>query len=210
MSKRAARYPQFGSFVAGILIGVALWIPVFVATEEQTSPWQALYLLSALALLVGGLVLEGSVSVRRARGRSSTHVFSKPATRPQRKRRAVNGPVARGLLTTSIGAVSSRLLLWSHCTRGEEMTVWQGAGDSFRSPARAEALPSVAVSAANAMSPHPVAQAMLSNSSEQDGDLAFELPHHSLPNQERVTGPFNELRAQSGKTVATAGSSGIG
>jgi hypothetical protein len=58
-----ARYPNAGSFVAGLLIGLSILIPVFGMVVEL-GDWQALWVLGAPISLAFGVALQAFITVR--------------------------------------------------------------------------------------------------------------------------------------------------
>jgi hypothetical protein len=53
-----ARYRQAQAFVAGFLIGLSVWTPVFVATAAEETQWQQYGLPGGLVLFGAGVCLR--------------------------------------------------------------------------------------------------------------------------------------------------------
>jgi len=70
MNGSMAGFRKLGSFVAGIMIGSSMMIPVLVVTAEKWGRWQTLGLVSSGLLLLAGLALQAVVSVERKRDRA--------------------------------------------------------------------------------------------------------------------------------------------
>jgi hypothetical protein len=58
MKHFTARFRQSGSFIAGLLIGVSIVVPVFAMTVADPGDWQNLWVCSAPILLAFGLTLH--------------------------------------------------------------------------------------------------------------------------------------------------------
>ena len=64
MKNRLARFPDAGSFVAGLVIGLAILLPVFAIAVAEPGAWQALWILGAVTTLVLGFSLQAVVTAR--------------------------------------------------------------------------------------------------------------------------------------------------
>lgn len=64
MKNPLARFPDAGSFVAGLVIGVSILMPVFAIAVADPGAWQALWILGALTTLVLGFSLQAVVTAR--------------------------------------------------------------------------------------------------------------------------------------------------
>ena len=58
MTNPTTRFRQSGSLVAGLLIGFAIVVATFAATDAAASDWQALLIFVAPAVLLLGLALQ--------------------------------------------------------------------------------------------------------------------------------------------------------
>jgi hypothetical protein len=58
MTNPTTRFRQSGSLVAGLLIGLAIVVATFAATDAAASAWPALLIFVAAAVLVLGLALQ--------------------------------------------------------------------------------------------------------------------------------------------------------
>jgi len=63
MKNLLARYPNAGSFVAGLLIGLSILIPVFAMMIVEPGDWQTLWVLGAPISLAFGFALQALVTV---------------------------------------------------------------------------------------------------------------------------------------------------
>jgi hypothetical protein len=81
MKNPLARFPDAGSFVAGLVIGVSILLPVFAIAVVEPGAWQALWILGALTILVLGFSLQAVVT---ARPRSRQHHDLDPAVTRRR------------------------------------------------------------------------------------------------------------------------------
>jgi hypothetical protein len=70
MKNFLARYPNAGSFVAGLLIGLSILLPVFAMTVAEPGDWQALWVLGGPIILTFGFALQAFVTVRPRRPRT--------------------------------------------------------------------------------------------------------------------------------------------
>ena len=64
MQNTLARFPDAGSFVAGLMIGFAILMPVFAMIVAEPDDWQALWILGTLTLLALGFSLQAAVRAR--------------------------------------------------------------------------------------------------------------------------------------------------
>ena len=81
MVRAGRRRRQGASFLAGMLIGVAIVTPVFAATGEAFEPWHAMLLVASLVLLVAGLAIAAHASAPRTM-RPGQRVTSNRSRRP--------------------------------------------------------------------------------------------------------------------------------
>src|SRR5207249_2502316 len=81
MVRAGRRRWQGASFLAGMLIGVAIVTPVFAATGEAFEPWHAMLLVASLVLLVAGLAIAAHASAPRTM-RPGQRVTSNRSRRP--------------------------------------------------------------------------------------------------------------------------------
>jgi hypothetical protein len=71
MKDLLARYPNAGSFVAGLLIGLSILIPVFAMMITEPDGWHALWVLGAPISLASGFGLQAFVIGRRRHSRTT-------------------------------------------------------------------------------------------------------------------------------------------
>jgi hypothetical protein len=64
MTNPLARFPDAGSFVAGLMIGLSILLPVFAIAVAEPGAWQGLWILGALTILVLGVSLQALVTAR--------------------------------------------------------------------------------------------------------------------------------------------------
>lgn len=64
MTNPLARFPDAASFVAGLLIGLAVLIPVFAILVAEPDDWRALWVLGAPTLIALGFALQAVVTAR--------------------------------------------------------------------------------------------------------------------------------------------------
>jgi hypothetical protein len=62
MKNFTTRFRQAGSFIAGLLIGLSIVVPVFAMMVANPSGWQTLWICGAPILLAFGLTLQGVVT----------------------------------------------------------------------------------------------------------------------------------------------------
>jgi peptidoglycan/LPS O-acetylase OafA/YrhL len=62
-----AGFWQAGSFIAGLLIGVAIMIPMFAMMLTNPGDWQMVWVLGALIILALGLTLQARIIKPRHR-----------------------------------------------------------------------------------------------------------------------------------------------
>ena len=63
-SRDMTRLDQARGFVAGVLIGLSIWTPVFAANTDQPQDWLPYAILGAIALLVLGVAFKAVASKR--------------------------------------------------------------------------------------------------------------------------------------------------
>ena len=63
MKKSLARV-QIGSFIAGILVGLSIVVPVIVLTGASLTDWQTFLLLGAPMILVLGITLQAVITAK--------------------------------------------------------------------------------------------------------------------------------------------------
>jgi hypothetical protein len=64
MKNPLARFPDAGSFVAGLLIGLSILIPVFAMMVSEPGDWQSLWVFGAPTVLALGFLLQAVVIAR--------------------------------------------------------------------------------------------------------------------------------------------------
>ncbi len=64
MNNFLSKFREAGSFIAGLLIGLAIVVPVFAMTAAQPGDWQRLWVFGAPIVLALGLVLQVVVTTR--------------------------------------------------------------------------------------------------------------------------------------------------
>lgn len=64
MTNPLARFPDAASFVAGLLIGFAILIPVFAMMVAEPDDWQALWVFGAPTILALGFALQAVATAR--------------------------------------------------------------------------------------------------------------------------------------------------
>ena len=67
MKNAFAKCREAGSFIAGVLIGVSIVVPVIVMTISDHNGWQTLEVFGALVILALGLALQVVVTARLRR-----------------------------------------------------------------------------------------------------------------------------------------------
>jgi len=67
MKNAFAKCREAGSFIAGVLIGVSILVPVIVMTVSDHNGWQTLEVFGALVILALGLALQVVVTARPRR-----------------------------------------------------------------------------------------------------------------------------------------------
>jgi hypothetical protein len=85
MNKMGQRLRGAGGFIAGALIGVSIWVPVFAATANAPQ-WQAIGMLAAAILFGIGLWLHAALRAEPQRGARSPRVSTGRAPRGVRGR----------------------------------------------------------------------------------------------------------------------------
>jgi hypothetical protein len=64
MKKVLARFRDAGSFLAGILVGLSIVIPVIALTGANTTAWQAFLVFGAPIVLALGITLQAVLTAR--------------------------------------------------------------------------------------------------------------------------------------------------
>jgi hypothetical protein len=64
MNNPRARFWQAGSFIAGLLIGISIMIPMFAMMLTNPGDWQMVWVLGALIVLTVGLKLQALITVK--------------------------------------------------------------------------------------------------------------------------------------------------
>ena len=70
MNNPRARFCQAGSFIAGLLIGVSIMIPMFAMMVTNPGNWQMVWILGALIVLAVGLKLQAAITIKPRRQRT--------------------------------------------------------------------------------------------------------------------------------------------
>ena len=64
MKNPLARFWQAGSFIAGLLIGISIMIPMFAMLLTNPGDWQMVWVLGALIVLAVGLKLQALNTIK--------------------------------------------------------------------------------------------------------------------------------------------------
>jgi hypothetical protein len=64
MKNPLARFWQAGSFIAGLLIGVSIMIPMFAMMVTNPGDWQMVWVFGALIVLTVGLKLQAVITIK--------------------------------------------------------------------------------------------------------------------------------------------------
>jgi hypothetical protein len=64
MKKVLARFRDAGSFIAGILVGLSIVVPVIALTGANTTAWQAFLVLGAPIVLALGITLQAVLTAK--------------------------------------------------------------------------------------------------------------------------------------------------
>jgi hypothetical protein len=64
MKKALRRFRDTGSFLAGILVGLSIVVPVIALTGANTTAWQAFLVLGAPIVLALGLTLQAVLTAK--------------------------------------------------------------------------------------------------------------------------------------------------
>jgi hypothetical protein len=64
MKKALRRFRDTGSFLAGILVGLSIVVPVIALTGANTTTWQAVLVLGAPIVLALGITLQAVLTAR--------------------------------------------------------------------------------------------------------------------------------------------------
>jgi cytochrome c biogenesis protein CcdA len=67
MKNSVAMFREAGSFVAGLLIGISIAVPVTAMLMAQPSDWQILWVVCGAIILALGLILQLLVTPKKAR-----------------------------------------------------------------------------------------------------------------------------------------------
>ncbi len=70
MKNPLARFRQAGSFIAGLLIGVSIMIPMFAMMVTNLGDWQMVCVFGALIVLALGLKLQAVITIKPAHRRT--------------------------------------------------------------------------------------------------------------------------------------------
>ena len=58
MTKSLANFRDLGSFIAGLLVGLSIVVPVFAMIDSDPGDWQVLWFFGALIILALGIALQ--------------------------------------------------------------------------------------------------------------------------------------------------------
>ena len=64
MKKALGRFRDAGSFIAGILIGLSIVVPVIALTGANTTTWQTFLVFGAPIILALGITLQAVLTAR--------------------------------------------------------------------------------------------------------------------------------------------------
>jgi hypothetical protein len=64
MKNSAANFRDAGSFIAGILIGLSIMVPVFALTVVNLTDWQTFLLFGAPIILALGITLQAVITAK--------------------------------------------------------------------------------------------------------------------------------------------------
>ena len=64
MKKALGRFRDAGSFIAGILVGLSIVVPVIALTGANTTAWQAFLVLGAPIVLALGITLQAVLTAK--------------------------------------------------------------------------------------------------------------------------------------------------
>jgi len=64
MKNPLAGFWQAGSFIAGLLIGISIMIPMFAMMLTNPGDWQMVWILGALIVLAVGLKLQALITIQ--------------------------------------------------------------------------------------------------------------------------------------------------
>jgi len=64
MKNPLARFRQAGSFIAGLLIGVSIMMPMFAMMLTNADDWQMVWVFGTLVVLALGLKLQAVVTIK--------------------------------------------------------------------------------------------------------------------------------------------------
>jgi hypothetical protein len=69
--KALATFREARSFIAGLLVGLSIVVPVFAMTVADLADWRAVWVVSAPILLACGLTLQAIVTTKARRPRTT-------------------------------------------------------------------------------------------------------------------------------------------
>ena len=64
MKNPLARFWQAGSFIAGLLIGISIMMPMFAMMLTNPGDWQMVWVFGALIVLVVGVKLQALIAIK--------------------------------------------------------------------------------------------------------------------------------------------------
>ena len=64
MKSPLARFRQAGSFIAGLLIGVSIMMPMFAMMLTNPDDWQMVWVFGTLVVLALGLKLQAVITIK--------------------------------------------------------------------------------------------------------------------------------------------------
>ncbi len=75
MKNSLVKYREAGSFIAGLLIGISIVVPVIAMTVADYGDWQTVGLFGALVVLVLGIALQVVVAAKPRHPRATEPEF---------------------------------------------------------------------------------------------------------------------------------------
>ena len=72
MKNALARFRQAGSFIAGLLIGVSIMMPMFAMMLTNADEWQMVWIFGTLIVLALGLRLQAVITIKPRHRRTIT------------------------------------------------------------------------------------------------------------------------------------------